>query len=131
MAIKLYRCSNVWLKIGGHPCWRVQKALDEQGVQYDLVKGPLLRRNRDELQRLSGQRQYPVIEFEDGTIYREQSADMAATIAAGRLESKRPAPPEQTSMAAPVTPPHEDVPTQPEAEPPLEPPRPEPPRPTA
>jgi glutaredoxin len=133
MAIKLHRCSNVWLKIGGHPCWRVQKALDEQGIPYELVKGPLRRGQRDDLQRLSGQRQYPVIEFEDGTIYREQSADMAATIRAGRLETKHPAPapPAQTSAAEPITPPHEDLPTQPEAEPPLEPPRPEPPRPTA
>jgi hypothetical protein len=30
-----------------------------------------------------------VIEFEDGTVYREQSKDMAATIHAGRLDEKR------------------------------------------
>ena len=32
MAIKLHRCSNVWFKIGGHPCWRVQKALVDEGI---------------------------------------------------------------------------------------------------
>ena len=32
MAVKLYRCKNIWIKASGHPCWRVQKALDEQGV---------------------------------------------------------------------------------------------------
>ena len=43
MAVKLYRCSNLWVKIGGHPCWRVQKALDEQGIDYELVPGPFRR----------------------------------------------------------------------------------------
>jgi len=63
----------MWVKIGGHPCWKVQKALDDQGVEYEVVKGPVRRGKRDDLERLSGQRLYPVIQFEDGTIYREQS----------------------------------------------------------
>jgi hypothetical protein len=79
----------MWIKIGGHPCWNVQKALDDAEISYEVVKGPVLRRNRDELERLSGQRLYPVIEFEDGSLYREPSKDMAATIAAGGLDSKR------------------------------------------
>ena len=41
MAIRLHRCSNEWVKLSGHPCWRVQKALDEQGIDYELVKGPV------------------------------------------------------------------------------------------
>ena len=45
----------------------------------------MLFRSRHELESLSGQRLYPVIEFEDGTIYREQSKDMAAKIRAGKL----------------------------------------------
>lgn len=85
MAIKLHRCSNEWLKIGAHPCWKVQKALDDEGIEYQLVKGPLRKGKRDELERLSGQRLYPVIEFEDGRVYREESKDMAARISAGRL----------------------------------------------
>lgn len=89
MAIKLHRCSNMWVKIDGHPCWRVQKQLDKAGVQYEMVRGPLRRGKRDQLEALSGQRQYPVIEFEDGSIYREESKQMAATIAAGQLDSKR------------------------------------------
>jgi glutaredoxin len=89
MAVKLYRCSNLWVKVGGHPCWRVQKALDEQGVEYEIVAGPLRKGKRDDIERLSGQRQYPVIEFEDGSAYREQSTDMAATIRAGKLDEKR------------------------------------------
>ena len=85
MAVKLHRCPNTWVKIGAHPCWKVQKALDDQGIEYEIVKGPLGRGKRDELERLSGQRQYPVIEFEDGSVYREQSKDMAARIKAGKL----------------------------------------------
>jgi glutaredoxin len=92
MPVRLHRCSNTWLKIEGHPCWRVQKALDEAGVPYEVVKGPLRRGKREEVERLSGQRKYPVIEFEDGSAYREESNEMAATITAGRLEEKRPSP---------------------------------------
>ena len=89
MAIKLYRCSNLWVKIQGHPCWKVQTALDDQGIEYELVKGPQRRSKRDQLESLSGQRVYPVIEFEDGTIYREESKQMAETIRAGKLDEKR------------------------------------------
>jgi glutathione S-transferase len=63
----------------------VQKALDEQGIEYEVVKGPLRSGKRDELEQLSGQRKYPVIEFEDGTVYREESKEMAAKIRAGEL----------------------------------------------
>jgi glutaredoxin len=92
MAIKLHRCSNLWVKLQGHPCWRVQSALDERGVQYEVVKGPLRPGKRDDLQRLSGQRKYPAIEFEDGSVYREDSKQMAETIRAGKLDEKRGAP---------------------------------------
>ena len=80
MAVKLHRCGIEWLKLDGHPCWRVQKALDEQGIAYEVVKGPGRRGKRDELERLSGQRKYPVIEFEDGRAYRADSKEMAARI---------------------------------------------------
>jgi glutaredoxin len=89
VAAKLHRCSNIWVKIQGHPCWRVQSALDEAGIEYEVVKGPYLKSKRDELEQLSGQRKYPVIEFEDGSMYREESKDMAATIRAGKLDEKR------------------------------------------
>jgi glutathione S-transferase len=85
MAIKLHRCPNLWVKIDGHPCWKVQKALDEQGIEYEVVKGPQRRGKRDDLERLSGQRKYPVIELEDGRAYREESKEMAARIRAGTL----------------------------------------------
>ena len=101
MTLRLHRCPNTWVKVSGHPCWKVQKALDEAGVAYEVVKGPLRPSKRDETERLSGQRKYPVIEFEDGSVYREESKDMAATIAAGQLDSKR------GGTAAPAAPPAE------------------------
>ena len=88
MAVKLHRCRNLWVKFGGHPCWRVQKALNEAGVDYVVVPHPWPR-PRDEIEKISGQSKYPVIEFEDGSIYREESKDMAATIKSGRLMEKR------------------------------------------
>jgi glutathione S-transferase len=90
MAVKLYRCKNLWVKTPGHPCWRVQKALDEQGIEYEIVPGPWPGRGqRDEIEQLSGQTKYPVIQFEDGSVYREESKDMAETITAGRLFEKQ------------------------------------------
>ena len=86
MAVKLHRCSTPW-KAG--PCWRVQSALDKQGIDYEIVKGPFRPGSRADLQRLSRQKFYPVIEFEDGSIYRDESKTMAATIGAGKLDEKR------------------------------------------
>jgi len=83
MAVKLYRCKFTWVKVGAHPCWAVQKALDEQGIEYELVKGPV--RDRSAVEEATGQSKYPAIEFEDGSVYREESKDMAARISAGKL----------------------------------------------
>jgi glutaredoxin len=85
MAVKLHRCPVMWAKMDAHPCWRVQKALDEQGVEYEVVKEPIRSGKRVELERLSGQRKLPTIEFEDGRTYREESAEMAGRIRAGKL----------------------------------------------
>jgi hypothetical protein len=89
MAVTLHRCSNVWVKLGGHPCWRVQRELDRAGIEYEIVKGPFSSGKRDALAGLSGQRQYPVIQFEDGSVYREESKQMAETIRAGKLFEKQ------------------------------------------
>jgi len=94
MPVKLHRCSSMWAKINAHPCWKVQRALDEQGIEYEVVKGPLRPSKRDDLERLSGQRKYPTIEFEDGRVYREESTDMAARIRAGKLFEQDSAPAE-------------------------------------
>jgi hypothetical protein len=89
MAVKLYRCKNLWVKANGHPCWRVQKALDEQGIEYEVVPGPWPgKKNRFAVQEATGQSIYPAIVFEDGSWYREESKDMAQTIREGRLMEK-------------------------------------------
>ena len=93
MAVKLHRCKFGWLKIEGHPCWKVQKALDEQAIAYQVVKGPGGKGKRNDLERLSSQRKYPVIEFEDGRAYRAESKEMAARIRSGRLFDEASAPP--------------------------------------
>jgi hypothetical protein len=61
------------------------------GITYKVVTGRLRPCRRVNLARLSGQKLYPVIEFENGAIYREESKDMAATIRAGRLDAQRTA----------------------------------------
>jgi hypothetical protein len=85
VAVKLHRCSTQWVKIKSHPCWNVETALQEAGVEYERVPGPVRRGKRDALEALTGQRLYPVVEFEDGTVYRAGSKEMAAKIRAGEL----------------------------------------------
>jgi len=83
--VMLHRCRFLWLKASGHPCWAVQSALDDQGIRYEIVKAPVRKSRRADIERLTGQRRLPVIEFEDGTVYRAESQDMAARIRAGKL----------------------------------------------
>ena len=85
MAIKLHTCGNTWIK-GPHPCWQVKKALITEGIEFEEVGEPLRRSKRDDLEKLSGQRMLPVIEFEDGTAYRDESKNMKAKILDGKLE---------------------------------------------
>jgi hypothetical protein len=62
----------------------VQKALDEAGIQYEVVEekyfGP-----REPTVGQTGQKRFPWIEFEDGSVYREESKDMAQRIKDGKL----------------------------------------------
>ena len=93
MSVKLHRCSGMWAKFGAHPCWRVQKALDERGVEYEVVQegSAFKSSSRPRTIEKTGQKKFPWIEFEDGSVYREESKDMAETIRAGRLDEKRQA----------------------------------------
>ena len=85
MAVKLHRCAGQWAKIQAHPCWKVEKALKDAGIEYERVPGPKKKDEREAIIAGTGQKLYPAIEFEDGTWYREQSKDMAARIRAGTL----------------------------------------------
>ena len=94
MAVKLHRCSITWIK-GPHPCWKVQKALGEKGIEYEVVKHPPLRGRRKDYVALTGQAKLPAIQFEDGRVLREESRDLAARIREGRLEEATGSPPGQ------------------------------------
>jgi len=72
-------------KAKGHPCWKVQKALDDAGIAYEVVKQPVRKSRRTELEQRAGGRALPAIEFADGSFLREESDDLAARIRAGRL----------------------------------------------
>jgi hypothetical protein len=102
MAVKLHRCRVMFPKTPRHPCWKVQKALDEAGIEYELVKQPALRWNRTDYEKLTGQRLLPAIESEDGTILREESNALAARItgAACPQEAPRAAVPDHASPAS-------------------------------
>ncbi|MEX0993506.1 MAG: glutathione S-transferase N-terminal domain-containing protein [Solirubrobacterales bacterium] len=85
--VKLHRCPipalgplERW-----HACARVQDALDEQGIEYEVVKEPLIPGKRDWIKEHTQQKMLPVLEFDDGSTYREESRDMAARTRAGKL----------------------------------------------
>ena len=85
MAVKLHRCSIMWAR-GPHPCWKVQHALDDAGIAYEVVKHPPFPRSRRrDVEAKTGQRALPVIEFADGTALREESKQLIARIRAGQL----------------------------------------------
>jgi glutathione S-transferase len=83
MAVKLHRCKGTFIK-GPHPCWKAQKALDEAGIDYQVVYHPILRGGRKEVERMTGQKKLPFIEFEDGSRQHE-SAEIVARAHAGTL----------------------------------------------
>ena len=83
MGIKLHRCSGTAIK-GPHPCWKAQKALDDAGIEYELVKHSALRFRRPEVVEQTGQRKVPYIEYDDGSLLFE-SAVIAERARAGTL----------------------------------------------
>lgn len=86
MAVTLHRCPFTFLHTDFDACWKVQKALDEQGIDYEIRKEMgFPRGRRKEIIEKTGQHYLPVIEFEDGSVYRDESDEMAKTIRAGQL----------------------------------------------
>jgi glutathione S-transferase len=84
MAIKVHTCPNTWIH-GGHPCWKVLKAVQDSGMPYEHVKEPLRRGKREAVQEHTGQRKLPAIELDDGTWVREESKELVRRIQAGEL----------------------------------------------
>jgi hypothetical protein len=83
MTIKLHRCSGTMIK-GPHPCWVAQHALDEAGIEYEVVKHSPLRPLRNDVKELTGQKKLPLVEFEDGTFQRDSNV-IAERARAGTL----------------------------------------------
>lgn len=90
--IKLHTCNWMWAKSSLHPCWKVEFALRDAGVEYERVEEPHSRRKRQHTLERTGQKNFPWIEFEDGTVYRTGSKNMAGTIRAGKLDEERKPP---------------------------------------
>ena len=64
----------------------MQLALDEQSIDYEIVKAPTFPRGRrKDVIEHTGQHHLPAIELEDGSWYRDDSRKMAERIAAGRM----------------------------------------------
>jgi glutathione S-transferase len=63
----LYRCKTPtdWLC----PCGKVARRLRRTGIDYEQVRVPVLRRDRDEVEELTGQRWVPVLIHEDEVIH--------------------------------------------------------------
>jgi hypothetical protein len=78
--IELHRCKYQFVKLGGHPCWRVEKTLIDQAIEYRRVAG-----DREAVEAGTGQRKFPSIRLEDGSWYREESKEMEKRIREGRL----------------------------------------------
>lgn len=97
-AVILYTCEMG--KVGGsvptplaHPCGRAAKALDDAGFSYEhrMVRGgkfklwtlPKRASDRAEIERLTGQRDVPILGFDDGSVV----AGTAAIVAWARAHS--------------------------------------------
>ena len=91
--VKLHRCSWTFLHTDVDACWKVERALKEQGVPYEVVKEGYgkSKKARASTIALSGQKLLPVLELPDGEIYRAEADDMAARVRSGEFGANGPA----------------------------------------
>jgi glutathione S-transferase len=83
--VKLHRCSYTFLHTDLDACWKVERALKEQGIDYEVVKHGFGKGKRPDIVALSGQKLLPVLELSDGSVLRAESDDMAAKVRAGAV----------------------------------------------
>ena len=87
MSVKLHTCGATWLKIDAHPCWTVEKALKERGVEFEAIREPTFPRSRRKaVEEHTDQRLLPVIENADGTWIRDDSRALIERINAGEFD---------------------------------------------
>jgi len=86
--VKFHRCSYTFLHTEIDVCWKVEKALKEQGIPYEVVKQGWGKseKSRADVIELSGQKLLPVLELPDGEVYRAESDEMAARVRSGELD---------------------------------------------
>ena len=85
--VKLHRCSWTFLHTEMDACWKVEKALKEEGIPYEVVKHGYGRseKSRSEIIELSGQKLLPVLEVPGGEVYRAESSAMAERVRGGEF----------------------------------------------
>jgi hypothetical protein len=83
--VKLHRCSWTFLHTDIDACWKLQRALVDQGIDFEIAKQGYGKGARPAVEELSGQRWLPVIEFEDGSAYRAETDEMVKRVRAGEL----------------------------------------------
>jgi glutathione S-transferase len=88
--VKLHRCSYTFLHTEMDACWKVEKALKEEGIPYEVVKHGYGKsdKSRSEVIELSGQKLLPVLELPDGEVYRAESSEMAERVRGGGLSGQ-------------------------------------------
>lgn len=93
--VKLHRCSWTFLHVDMDACWKVERALKEEGISYEVVKHGYGKseKGRADVIELSGQKLLPVLEMPDGEVYRADSDDMAERVRTGSLGDAAAAPP--------------------------------------
>lgn len=67
MASTLYRCKTPTNYLC--PCGRVARRLDNTGIDYEQVRVKVLKRDRGEIEELTGQRWVPVLVHGDELIH--------------------------------------------------------------
>ncbi len=87
--VKLHRCSYTFLHTEMDACWKVEKALKEEGVPYEVVKHGYGKsdKSRAEIIEKSGQKLLPVLELPSGEVYRADSGEMADRVRGGGLDT--------------------------------------------
>jgi len=81
MSVKLHRCGLTWLKFDGHPCCKVEEALQERVLEPTFPRG-----RRGSVREHTGQTMLPVIETADGSWVRDESKVLIEQIEAGKYD---------------------------------------------
>ncbi len=88
--VRLHR-DRIPIRSDVHPCWRVEKALIDAQIPYEVVYEPALPRSRrTRLVAASGQDRLPALELPDGRWLFGDSVGLAARIRAGELFTQTP-----------------------------------------